>query len=146
MRHQSSKVQALYEHCKTILSPSGSPPPSSQALQKLSSILGMSLLLFSTFNFAAFSPFKQKKQKKTKKKCILLFFRLVNVQLVQLGFWGCFKLLVLGTLLGRGEFGLLRLNWSVMLRWCFMLMHLRLIWFWRMRICSNKTGGWELNY
>ncbi|XP_040866013.1 plant cysteine oxidase 3 isoform X6 [Glycine max] len=39
MRHQSSKVQALYEHCKTILSPSGSPPPSSQALQKLSSIL-----------------------------------------------------------------------------------------------------------
>jgi len=110
MRHQSSKVQALYEHCKTILSPSGSPPPSSQALQKLSSILGMSLLLFSTFNFAAFSPFKQKKQKKTKKKCILLFFRLVNVQLVQLGFGGCFKLLVLGTLLGRGEFGLLRLN------------------------------------
>ncbi|KAG5019988.1 hypothetical protein AAZX31_06G197500 [Glycine max] len=41
MRQQSSKVQALYDHCKTILSPSGSgtAPPSSQALMKLSSIL-----------------------------------------------------------------------------------------------------------
>ena len=58
-------------------------------------------------------------KKKNIKKCILLFFRLVNVQLVQLGFGGCFKLLVLGTLLGRGEFGLLRLNWSVMLRQCY---------------------------
>ncbi|TKY73256.1 Plant cysteine oxidase 3 [Spatholobus suberectus] len=39
MRRQSSKVQALYDHCKTMLSPSGTAPPSSQALQKLSSIL-----------------------------------------------------------------------------------------------------------
>ncbi|CAJ1975368.1 unnamed protein product [Sphenostylis stenocarpa] len=38
MRPQSSKVQALYDHCKTIFSPSGTPPPS-QAFQKLTSIL-----------------------------------------------------------------------------------------------------------
>ncbi|KAG2399016.1 Plant cysteine oxidase [Vigna angularis] len=56
MRSQSSKVQTLYDHCKTIFSPSGTPPPSSQALQKLSSILGMSLSLFSEFKYAIFSP------------------------------------------------------------------------------------------
>jgi len=56
MRPQNSKVQTLYDHCKTIFSPSGTPPPSSQALQKLSSILGMSLWLFSNFKFAIFSP------------------------------------------------------------------------------------------
>nr|KYP65210.1 2-aminoethanethiol dioxygenase [Cajanus cajan] len=39
MKGESSKVQTLYDHCKTILSPTGAPPPSFQALQKLSSIL-----------------------------------------------------------------------------------------------------------
>ncbi|XP_057439117.1 plant cysteine oxidase 3 isoform X1 [Lotus japonicus] len=40
MRSQSSKVQTLYDHCKSIFSLSGKPsPPSSQALLKLSSIL-----------------------------------------------------------------------------------------------------------
>ncbi|XP_027368889.1 plant cysteine oxidase 3 isoform X3 [Abrus precatorius] len=43
MRHQSSNVQYLYDHCKTIFSPSGTPAPSSQALQKLSSILDVGL-------------------------------------------------------------------------------------------------------
>ena len=87
MRHQSSKVQALYEHCKTILSPSGSPPPSSQALQKLSSILHMSLLLFSTFNFAAFSPFKQKKKHK---KMYSFVFYIGECSVGPIGVWGVF--------------------------------------------------------
>ncbi|KAJ1428132.1 RmlC-like cupin domain superfamily [Sesbania bispinosa] len=39
MRHRSSKVQDLYDYCKNIFSSSGIPSPSSQALQKLSSIL-----------------------------------------------------------------------------------------------------------
>ncbi|XP_057737430.1 plant cysteine oxidase 3 [Arachis stenosperma] len=37
--HTSNKVQALYDHCNAIFSPSSTPPPSSQALHKLSSIL-----------------------------------------------------------------------------------------------------------
>ncbi|KEH37979.1 2-aminoethanethiol dioxygenase-like protein [Medicago truncatula] len=39
MKHQNSKVQDLYDHCKNTFSPSGIPSPSSQALHKLSSIL-----------------------------------------------------------------------------------------------------------
>ncbi|KAI4344022.1 hypothetical protein L6164_011299 [Bauhinia variegata] len=39
MKQQSSKVQALYDHSKNIFTPSGAPPPSSQALHKLHSIL-----------------------------------------------------------------------------------------------------------
>ncbi|XP_038687210.1 plant cysteine oxidase 3 isoform X2 [Tripterygium wilfordii] len=34
-----SKVQALYELCKTSFTPSGSPPPSSHAIQKIYSLL-----------------------------------------------------------------------------------------------------------
>ncbi|MED6183927.1 Plant cysteine oxidase 3 [Stylosanthes scabra] len=37
--HSSSKVQALYDHCNAIFSPSSTPPPSSPPLHKLSSIL-----------------------------------------------------------------------------------------------------------
>ena len=44
MKHQNSKVQDLYDHCKNTFSPSGIPPPSSHALHKLSSILGMFLI------------------------------------------------------------------------------------------------------
>ncbi|XP_028753726.1 plant cysteine oxidase 3-like isoform X1 [Neltuma alba] len=39
MKQQSSKVQLLYDHCNKIFTPSGTPRPSSQALQKLSSVL-----------------------------------------------------------------------------------------------------------
>ncbi|OIV97179.1 hypothetical protein TanjilG_28930 [Lupinus angustifolius] len=40
MRHQNSnKVQTLYDHCNTIFSSFETHPPSSQALQKLASIL-----------------------------------------------------------------------------------------------------------
>lgn len=133
--------------CMNIAKPSYRPLDHPLLRPKLCrSFLRFWVCLFCCSQRSTLQLFLLLSKKKNIKKCILLFFRLVNVQLVQLGFWGCFKLLVLGTLLGRGEFGLLRLNWSVMLRWCFMLMHLRLIWFWRMRICSNKTGGWELNY
>ena len=51
MRQQRSKVQALYDHCKTIFTPSGNPPPSSQEIQKLYSILGISFPEFSFFRF-----------------------------------------------------------------------------------------------
>ncbi|XP_058723074.1 plant cysteine oxidase 3 isoform X1 [Vicia villosa] len=39
MRHQNSKIQGLYDYCKNIFSPSGTPAPSSQALHKLALIL-----------------------------------------------------------------------------------------------------------
>lgn len=45
MRHQTPKVQALYDHCNNIFTSSGIPPPSSQALHKLSSILGILFFL-----------------------------------------------------------------------------------------------------
>lgn len=38
----SSKVQALYELCKRNFTPSGTPPPSSQAVHDLCSLLGIS--------------------------------------------------------------------------------------------------------
>lgn len=41
------KVQLVYDICKKIFTPSGSPPPSFQSMQKLSSLLGISL--FSLF-------------------------------------------------------------------------------------------------
>lgn len=40
MARKSSKVQALYELCQTVFTPSGSPPPSSPAINKLRSVLG----------------------------------------------------------------------------------------------------------
>ncbi|XP_062027640.1 plant cysteine oxidase 3 [Rosa rugosa] len=39
MARQSSKVEAIYELCKKTFSPSGSPPPSAEAVSKLSSLL-----------------------------------------------------------------------------------------------------------
>lgn len=39
MARQSSKVEALYELCKKTFTPSGSPPPSSAAINKISSLL-----------------------------------------------------------------------------------------------------------
>ncbi|KAM2487580.1 hypothetical protein ACFX1W_039490 [Malus domestica] len=39
MARKSSKVQALYELCQTVFTPSGSPPPSSPAINKLRSVL-----------------------------------------------------------------------------------------------------------
>ncbi|KAB2633733.1 2-aminoethanethiol dioxygenase [Pyrus ussuriensis x Pyrus communis] len=39
MARKSSKVQALYELCQTVFTPSGCPPPSSPAINKLRSVL-----------------------------------------------------------------------------------------------------------
>ncbi|KAM0979991.1 hypothetical protein ACFX13_016032 [Malus domestica] len=39
MARKNSKVQALYELCQTIFTPSGSPPPSPPAIDKLCSVL-----------------------------------------------------------------------------------------------------------
>ncbi|VVA21379.1 PREDICTED: plant cysteine [Prunus dulcis] len=39
MARKSSKVQALYELCQNMFTPSGSPPPSSAAINKLCSVL-----------------------------------------------------------------------------------------------------------
>ena len=66
MKHQNSKVQDLYDHCKNTFSPSGIPSPSSQALHKLSSILGMFLV----------------------KKIYKFFSSLMKVQFEKLGFMG----------------------------------------------------------
>lgn len=39
-KNRSSKVQALYDFCKKTFTPSGTLPPSPQAVQKLRSLLG----------------------------------------------------------------------------------------------------------
>ncbi|KAJ7978809.1 Plant cysteine oxidase [Quillaja saponaria] len=39
MKQNSSKIQALYDHCKNTFTPSRATPPSSQAIQKLCSLL-----------------------------------------------------------------------------------------------------------
>ncbi|KAL6182958.1 hypothetical protein ACLB2K_044369 [Fragaria x ananassa] len=39
MKRQSSKVEAIYELCKKTFTPSGSAPPSAEAVRKLSSLL-----------------------------------------------------------------------------------------------------------
>jgi hypothetical protein len=51
MSKKSSKVQALYDLCNQTFTPSasGTPPPSSQAVQSLSSLLGICQFFFSFF-------------------------------------------------------------------------------------------------
>lgn len=60
MTKNTSKVQALYDLCNTTFtpSPSGSSPPSSQALQRLCSLLGIShFLSFLLVSFSFVSKF-----------------------------------------------------------------------------------------
>ena len=45
MAKKGSSIQALYDLCRKTFSPSGTHPPSSQAINKLSSLLGISLFL-----------------------------------------------------------------------------------------------------
>ena len=81
-----------------------------------------------------------------KKNVFFLFFRLVNVQLVLLGFWGCFKLLVLGTLLGRvWSFTVKLKRWLVFDFFLDDVLCYYVNAFWRMRIWWDKTVGKKIS-